>query len=55
MAKQKESMPVFTKEQILKSASFAKYRDVLSVVLEEDRSYSKMQVREAVEGFYKGK
>ena len=53
MAKAKEKEPVFTKEQIVKSASFAKYRDVLSAVLEEDKSYSKAQVRAAVEGFYK--
>ena len=44
---------VFTKEQILESDTFSKYRDALSVVLKEDRTYTKEQVQKEIDKFYK--
>ena len=52
MAK-KENESVFTKEQILHSNTFAEHRDVLSVVLKEGRTYTKEQVRKAIDNFFK--
>ena len=46
MAK-KESESVFTKEQILKSNTFAEHRDLLSAVL-KDKTYTKEQVRKEI-------
>lgn len=44
---------VFTKEQILKSDTFAEHRDVLAVVLKDDRTYTKEQVRKKIDKFFK--
>lgn len=52
MAK-KENESVFTKEQILKSKTFAEHRDLLAAVLKDDRTYSKERVRKEIEKFYK--
>jgi hypothetical protein len=44
---------VFTKEQLMKSDTFSEHRDVLAVVLREDKTYTKEQVRKAIEKFFK--
>jgi hypothetical protein len=48
-----KSDAVFTKEQLIKSDTFSEYRDVLAVVLKDDRTYTKEQVRKAIEKFFK--
>lgn len=52
MAK-KEKEFAFTKEQILNSNTFREYRDLLSVVLKDDKTYSKEQVNKEIKKFYK--
>lgn len=41
----------FTKEQILKSKKFSERRDILSVLLEDDKSYSLEEAEELIKGF----
>lgn len=48
-----KSDSVFTKEQIMKSNTFINRRDVLAVVLKDDRTYTKEQVRKAIDKFFK--
>ena len=45
--------PVFTKNQILESDTFSEYRDVLAVVLKDNKTYSKEQVQKAIDKFFK--
>ena len=54
MAK-KENEPAFTKEQILKSNTFSGYRDYLSTVLKDGKTYTKAQVKNLIEKFYENK
>lgn len=60
MAKKKEqtteTVPVFTKEQFLKSKTFSQYKDLLNAVLDDKKTYSKEQVNKIINKFYgKGK
>lgn len=48
-----KSEAVFTKEQILHSNTFIEHRDVLEVVLKDGRTYTKEQVRKAIDKFFK--
>jgi len=51
-----ENVPVFTKEQLLKSNTFKQYKDLLSAVLEDKKTYTKEQVNNIIKKFYgKGK
>ena len=43
----------FTKEQILKSDTFREHRDVLAVVLKDNRTYTKEQVQKAIDKFFR--
>lgn len=43
---------VFTKEQILRSDTFMYYRDVLAVLLKDNRTYTKEQVQKAIDKFF---
>ena len=54
MAK-KENKPAFTREQILKSNTFNAYRDYLSTVLEDGKTYTKEQVKKTIDDFYGNK
>lgn len=39
----------FTKEALLKSKSFEKYKDLLNVILENDKCYTNVQVQKMIE------
>lgn len=45
----------FTKEQLLNSKKYKYNKDALSVLLEEDRSYSIQEVEKLLTDFMKGK
>lgn len=44
----------FTKEQLLKSEKYANRRDVLTALLEDDKTYTLKQVDSLLDKFYKG-
>ena len=48
-----ETVSVFTKEQFLKSNTYRQYRDLLNGVLDDKRTYSKEQVDNIINKFYK--
>lgn len=39
----------FTKDQIVRSRTYARYRDMLSAVLEDGKTYAKSEVEKIVE------
>lgn len=43
---------LFTKEQFLKSKTYRQYRDLLSGVLDDKKTYSKEQVDKIIKNFY---
>jgi len=45
----------FTKTQIIKSAKYSNRRDVLSVLLQEEKEYSLNEVNTLIDKFMKGK
>lgn len=45
----------FSKEQILSAAKFANRRDLLSVVLEDGKTYTVEDVQKEIDKFMKGK
>lgn len=47
--------PTFTKEQLVKSKTLGLSRDVLSVVLEDGKVYTKSQVADLVKSFLERK
>lgn len=54
--KETTEVVTFTKEQIMKSNTFKKHRDLLSVMLNDKKTYSKEQVNKMISKFYgKGK
>ena len=55
MAKnENETTPAtFTKKQILESQLYCDYKDMLDSVLEDGKSYTKEQIKKAIEKFYK--
>lgn len=50
-----ENAATYSKEQILQSAKYAKRRDLLNAVLEENRAYTLDEVDARIEKFMKGK
>lgn len=44
-----------TKEQLLRSERYAKRRDLLTALLEDDKQYTLKEVDTAIEKFLKGK
>lgn len=51
-----ETVPVFTKEQFLKSNTFGQYKDFLNAALDDKKTYTKEQVNNIINKFYgKGK
>lgn len=46
---------IFPKKQILSSANYRDKRDLLSVLLDDDRNYSLKEVDRLIEGFLKRK
>lgn len=53
--KTEKSVALFTKEQLLRSETFSKRRDILNAVLKEDEQYSVAAAETAVNKFMKGK
>lgn len=45
----------YTKNQIVSSKTFANNRDLLKVILKEDKSYNKKEINEIIENYKKGK
>lgn len=50
----KETAPVFTKEQFIKSNTYRQHKDLLVAVLDDTKTYSKEQVNNIINKF-KGK
>ena len=46
---------VFNKEQIIRSDRYTLYRDILNVLLEENKQYSIKEVDDLISKFMKGK
>lgn len=53
MAKKEQENNVFSKSQFLESKDYRQYKDFLSVVLSDKRAYSKEQVNNMIDSFYK--
>ena len=49
--KKESNTDKFTKEQILKSKKFSERRDILSVLLNDDKTYSLEEAEELIKGF----
>lgn len=50
-----ETAATYSKKQILQSTKYAKRRDLLTAVLEENRAYTLDEVDARIEKFMKGK
>lgn len=50
----KEDDTKFTVEHIVSSKTFRFKKDALLAILEQDKQYTKKEVEEALEAFYKG-
>lgn len=60
MAKKKEATeavaePTFTKKQFVQSMRFAKHRDIINVLLEDDKKYTRDEVENIIAEFFKPK
>ena len=49
----KETAPVFAKEQFLNSNSYRQYKDYLSAALNDKKTYSKEQVDNMINKFFR--
>lgn len=54
-AAEKPAATKFSKEQLIRSARFAKRRDLLGALLKDDGLYSIEEVESAIEHYMKGK
>lgn len=52
---EKSKDAIFSKKQILSSANYRDRRDLLSVLLNDDKKYSLKEVDKLIEGFMKRK
>lgn len=50
-----QTVPEFTKEQILQASRFSKHIDIIDALLQADKRYTMEQVNDIVDGFLKGK
>lgn len=50
----KETEEKYTKKQITNSKTFAKNKDILNAILQENKSYSKEEIYEMIEKYKKG-
>lgn len=55
LAADKKAERVFTKDQLKASQKFAKRKDLLEVLLEDDKKYPVTKVEQMIEKFMKGK
>lgn len=46
-----KKVPIFTKDQLRNSDKYAKYRDVVGVVLEEDKTYTVEECEKLINSF----
>ena len=46
---------VFSKEQLIKSKTFAPYRDLLTVIVDDDEKITKQEATKRIESFLKRK
>lgn len=49
-----DSSPAFSKTQILDSTKYAKRRDLLAVLLKDDKAYTTLEVASLINNFMKG-
>lgn len=54
-AKQVEVKATYSKDDILKSKKFASRKDVLNVVLDNEKQYTIDEIEKLIDGFMKGK
>lgn len=54
-AVKKEAVPTFTKDQLAASKRYAPLRDMVNVLLEDDKQYTLDEVDKKIETFKKGK
>lgn len=54
-AAEKHAAPTHSKKQLLKSQRYAKRRDLLGALLEDDKWYTLEEVDATIENFMKGK
>jgi alpha-galactosidase/6-phospho-beta-glucosidase family protein len=47
--------PAFTKKQILKSRTYARYIDLLNALLNDNKSYSHADIEQIIKNAYSGK
>lgn len=47
-----KAAPTFTKKQFIKSQRFAKHRDLLNVLLEDDKEYTIEEVEKVIKDFF---
>lgn len=47
----KTNEPVFTKEQLINANEFYLDKDIIAVLIDEDKTYTKKQVRELIKSF----
>ena len=50
---QKQTAARYTKASIMKSETYKKQRDLLNVILDEGRQYTKEDIRKLTEGYMK--
>lgn len=48
-------VPAFTKKQILKSRTYARYIDLLTALLNDNKSYSHAEIEQIIKNAYSGK
>lgn len=53
---EKAEVPLtYSKRQFLKSEEYKKYKDLLNVLLEDNKFYEKTEVSKMIDGYLKGK
>lgn len=50
-----EAKPTFTKREFVKSNRFAKHRDIINVLLEDDKKYTIEEVETTISDFFSPK
>lgn len=53
--KQEQAVQKFSKEQIINSKKYSKYRDILTAILKTNTSYSTDEVEQKIKDFIKRK
>lgn len=53
MAEEEKQLATYTREQVLKSVKYRKYRDIAGVVLEEGKQYTADDIQQKIDAFLK--